>query len=207
MRRAPFLALVPLVGLALIPERSAQTAPPTPKLSEFDARVVPFLKAHCLGCHTKGSASAGLELDGFLKSGSLEKDPDSWKHFMGKIRSGQMPPKEMPRPDPAQAKAVTAWVLGELARQEREIPPQAGRVTARRLNRVEYNNTVRDLLGVDLRPADDFPQDDSGYGFDNIGDVLSVSPPLLEKYLTAAEKVSRAAIFGPANRLIRSIAF
>jgi len=72
-----------------------------------------------------------------------------------------------------------------------------GRVTARRLNRAEYNNTVRDLTGVDLQPADDFPQDDSGYGFDNIGDVLSLSPVLMEKYLAAAEKVARAAVFGP----------
>jgi len=66
----------------------------------------------------------------------------------------------------------------------------------RRLNRAEYNNTVRDLLGVDIRPADNFPQDDSGYGFDNIGDVLSLSPVLMEKYLAAAERVARAAVFG-----------
>ena len=71
-----------------------------------------------------------------------------------------------------------------------------GRVTARRLNRVEYNNTVRDLLGITLRPADEFPLDDAGYGFDNIGDVLSVSPLLMEKYLTAARKLSRLAIYG-----------
>ncbi|MBV9612174.1 MAG: DUF1592 domain-containing protein, partial [Acidobacteriaceae bacterium] len=72
--------------------------------------------------------------------------------------------------------------------------PDPGRVTARRLNRSEYNNTVRDLLGVDLRPADDFPQDDSGYGFDNIGDVLSISPTLMEKYLMAASKIAAEAI-------------
>ena len=83
-----------------------------------------------------------------------------------------------------------------------------GRVTARRLNRVEYNNTIRDLLGVPARPADEFPVDDSGYGFDNIGDVLSVSPMLMEKYMAAAENVSRLAVYGeplPAKptRLIR----
>src|SRR5213078_751673 len=72
----------------------------------------------------------------------------------------------------------------------------AAHVTVRRLNRVEYNNTVRDLLGVDLRLSDEFPQDDSGYGFDNIGDVLSLSPVLMEKYLAAAERISRTAIFG-----------
>ncbi len=70
-------------------------------------------------------------------------------------------------------------------------------MTARRLNRTEYNNTIKELLGVDLRPADDFPQDDSGYGFDNIGDVLSLSPALMEKYVTAADRVARRALFGP----------
>jgi hypothetical protein len=70
-------------------------------------------------------------------------------------------------------------------------------VTARRLNRAEYNNTIRDLLGVDVRPADDFPQDDSGYGFDNIADVLSLSPVLMEKYFVAADRVARHALFGP----------
>src|SRR5712691_2636458 len=73
--------------------------------------------------------------------------------------------------------------------------PDPGRVTARRLNRYEYNNTIRDLLSINFRPADDFPADDYGYGFDNIGDVLSLSPVLMEKYLTAAEKIAKAAIF------------
>ncbi len=81
-------------------------------------------------------------------------------------------------------------------------------MTARRLNRVEYNNTIRDLLGVAARPADEFPVDDSGYGFDNNGDVLSVSPMLMEKYMQAAEKISRLAVYGEAvppkpTRLVR----
>ena len=71
-----------------------------------------------------------------------------------------------------------------------------GRVTARRLNRTEYNNTIRDLLGVSLRPANEFPVDDAGYGFDNIGDVLSLSPLLMEKYMNAARTVSRVAVYG-----------
>jgi hypothetical protein len=75
----------------------------------------------------------------------------------------------------------------------------ASRVTARRLNRAEYNNTISDLLGIDVRPADDFPQDDSGYGFDNIADVLSISPVLMEKYISAADKVARLALFGPPS--------
>jgi hypothetical protein len=91
-----------------------------------------------------------------------------------------------------------AWIEGELEAIEAARPPNPGRVTARRLNRTEYDNTVRDLLGVSLRPGDTFPQDDAGYGFDNIGDVLSVSPVLLAKYLRAAEAVTEAALFGPA---------
>ena len=81
-------------------------------------------------------------------------------------------------------------------RADAAAKPVAGRVTARRLNRAEYNNTVRDLLAIDFRPADDFPQDDSGYGFDTIGDALSLSPVLMEKYFAAAEKIARTAIFG-----------
>ena len=97
-----------------------------------------------------------------------------------------MPPADEPQPPEhlRQAAAGMAPIASSRAStaSRRAIP---GRVTARRLNRAEYNNTVRDLLGVELRPADDFPQDDSGYGFDNIGDVLSLSPALMEKYLTA----------------------
>lgn len=199
------LSLVPLLGLLLLAQGQAPASQPPKPASPFDATVAPFLRAHCLPCHNKGTASAGLELDSFLVASSLAKDPDSWKHFVSRIRTGQMPPPGSPRPDPADAKAMTTWVMGELVRLDKAIQPQPGQVTARRLNRAEYNNTVRDLLGVTVRPADDFPQDDSGYGFDNISDVLSLSPPLLEKYLTAAEQVAREAIFGPEkvpNRLV-----
>ena len=112
---------------------------------------------------------------------------------------GTMPPKGAPRPAPADIEAVTRWIKEEIARVEAASKPDPGRVTARRLNRAEYNNTIRDLLGIDFRPADDFPQDDSGYGFDNIGDVLSLSPVLLEKYLKAAEVAVNTAIFGPGK--------
>ena len=96
------------------------------------------------------------------------------------------------------ARTAYAPSYGGQARESGETPSDPGRVTARRLNRAEYNNTIRDVLGVDVRPADDFPQDDSGYGFDNIGDVLSLSPALMEKYVTAADRVARLALFGPA---------
>ena len=122
-----------------------------------------------------------------------------------------MPPPQQPRPKQAQLDGVTAWIASQLEGPAAPTKPvdgpksaqekpvfNPGRVTARRLNRTEYNNTIRDLLGVNTFPADDFPQDDSGYGFDNIGDVLSLSPILMEKYISASEKIARTAVFGPA---------
>jgi hypothetical protein len=105
-----------------------------------------------------------------------------------------MPPRGAKQPAAAQVTAVANWVETEYARKDREIPGDPGHVTAHRLNRFEYNNTVRDLLGIDFRPADDFPTDPYGYGFDNIGDALSVSPVLTEKYLKAAEHLAGLAI-------------
>ncbi len=109
-----------------------------------------------------------------------------------------MPPPGIPRPPAAEFDAVTHWLDAEFARQDLAIKPRLVRSWRRvSLNRVEYNNTVRDLLGVDLRPADNFPQDNAAFGFDNNGDALRVSPVLLDKYLDAAERVVRTAIFGP----------
>jgi hypothetical protein len=96
-----------------------------------------------------------------------------------------MPPEKEKQPSPAEAKAITGWI----ASLRQLDPPDAGRVTIRRLNRAEYNNTIRDLMGVDWKPAADFPADDVGDGFDNIGDVLSISPLLMEKYLLAADAI------------------
>ena len=147
-------------------------------------------------CHNAVLKNAGLDFDAHPLPASLATSPEVWEKVAEKLRTRQMPPPPMPRPDAVQTDEVVHWLEGELAALEAALPPNPGRVTARRLNRTEYDNTVRDLLGVNLRPADAFPHDDAGYGFDNIGDVLSVSPVLLEKYLKAAESVSRAALFG-----------
>src|SRR5438128_9441041 len=186
------IILSPLVSLAL-PARLAQSAedPDT-----FAQTVQPFLEANCTGCHNADLRSGGLNLDAFKAASSINENRERWEKVLHKLRTGEMPPKGMPRPDKTEVEKVCRFVESEFARADRLIAPDPGRVTARRLNRNEYNNTVRDLLGVDLQPADDFPQDDSGYGFDNIGDVLSLSPVLMEKYLAAAERVARAAVFG-----------
>ncbi len=108
-----------------------------------------------------------------------------------------MPPPGLPQPPPAAVTSVTGWLRSEFTRQDSLIQPDAGRVSARRLNRAEYNNTIRDLLGVDIRPADNFPADTAAYGFDNISDALFLSSALLEDYVDAAERAVRVAMFGP----------
>src|SRR6202046_341577 len=105
-----------------------------------------------------------------------------------------MPPNGIQRPPEAQLEALTAYVEGEFDKADRNSKPDPGRVTARRLNRSEYSNTIRDLLAVDFRAEKDFPTDDSGYGFDNIGEILTVSPVLMEKYMDAAEVIASRAM-------------
>ncbi len=162
--------------------------------SSFDQTVEPFLKSNCVLCHNAKMKAGGLVLDAYAGSKNPLKDRDLWEKVVQKLRTGQMPPKGLPVPPAADVAEVTGWFDVQFARLDREMKPDPGRVTARRLNRAEYNNTIRDLVGVDFKPAADFPADDSGYGFDDIGDVLSLSPVLMEKYLAAAEKIARKAI-------------
>lgn len=162
--------------------------------ASFQKTVEPFLKTNCFLCHNAKLKVGGLNLEAYRDSKSALRDRDVWEKVVQKLRTGQMPPKGRPVPPSAEVNDVTNWFEVQFARLDRSIKPDPGRVTARRLNRVEYNNTIRDLLGVDFKPAADFPADDSGYGFDNNGDVLSLSPVLMEKYLAAAEKIARKAI-------------
>jgi cytochrome c553 len=162
----------------------------------FNKNLQPFLATHCYMCHNASLQSGSLNLEAYKTSTSITENRDQWERVVHKLRAGEMPPKGMARPDKAEIEKVCGWIESQFERAELTAKPNPGRVTAHRLNRVEYNNSVRDLLGVDLKPADDFPQDDSGYGFDNISDVLSLSPVLMEKYLATAEKVARTAVFG-----------
>lgn len=189
------LILVTLVGIAFL--RPVSEAQNSPASATFDKSIQPFLAKYCYMCHNSKVKSGGIDLKSYQSAASIAGDRETWEHVVQKISTKEMPPQGMPQPSKAEADAFIRWIQQEFGQAERQAKPDPGRVTARRLNRSEYNNTVHDLLGVEFRPADDFPQDDSGYGFDNIGDVLSLSPVLMEKYLTAAEKVARTAIFGP----------
>lgn len=164
----------------------------------FAGGVAPFLAKHCVGCHNARQKAGNLDLSGFGEAGAARRAPAVWVKVLDKIGSGKMPPPPVPPPGKAEVAAVSDWIRAAIPLTVGRQAENPGRVTARRLNRSEYNNTIRDLLGVGLRPADEFPLDDSGYGFDNIGDVLSLSPLLMEKYVAAARRVSQVAVYGEA---------
>lgn len=160
----------------------------------FEKSVQPVLKQTCSMCHNEKLASGGLDITPFLDRASVLEKREGWEHIVAKVHTGEMPPKGVPRPPADRMLALEKFVQGEFDRVDRAAKPDPGRVTARRLNRAEYSNTVRDLLGIHFSANDEFPPDDSGYGFDNIGDVLTVSPVLLQKYLSAAEKIASRAV-------------
>ena len=162
--------------------------------SAFDQNVVAFVKTNCAMCHNEQLKTAGLALTKYHDTAAMVHDRDIWEKAVTRIRAGEMPPKGMPRPSAEQVAATTDWIEAQFAQVDATTRPDPGRLTAHRLNRTEYNNTIRDLLGVHFEPAADFPADDSGFGFDNIGDALSVSPILMEKYLAAAKKIAAAAV-------------
>ncbi len=183
------------IGIALGYSMSISNA------EEFASAVRPVLAKHCFGCHNAKVTLAKLNLEAVSSS-----EATVWEKVREKVSSGLMPPLGQPRLARGELSVVTKWLDATLKPIETKSEP--GRVMARRLNRVEYNNTLRDLLGVAARPADEFPVDDSGYGFDNVADVLTLSPMLMEKYMTAAHRVSRLAVFGETipdkpTRLVR----
>jgi len=159
----------------------------------FQKNVLPFLAKHCFDCHAD-KKSGGIRLDQFADDKSIVKSLATLERVHVMLRKQAMPPKKRPQPSATELKPVLAWLETFSERMEREA--RLDRVTMRRLNRAEYNNTIRDLLGVHFKPGDDFPADVPGHGFDNIASVLSVTPVLMEKYLAAAEKVARTAVFG-----------
>jgi mono/diheme cytochrome c family protein len=170
------------------------TAPVAP-VTVFTQVVRPFLAKHCVSCHGPMKQSGSLALHD-KSADSVQDDRPMWESMLEKLKASEMPPPKKPQPTADEKKAVVAWIEAALAQSKCTGPVDPGRVTLRRLNRAEYNNTIRDLLGLDVQPAEDFPADDVGYGFDNIGDVLALSPLLLEKYLAAAEKIVEKAFAG-----------
>jgi mono/diheme cytochrome c family protein len=176
----------------------AQTSRPGSVPADAANSLQPFISSNCYTCHSSQTKTAGLDLESAAsRSSSILQDRTTWENVLAKLKSGQMPPKGTPRPEEKGLQAVIHQLEGALLAAETSAKPDPGHIAPHRLNRTEYNNTVRDLLGVGTHPADDFPQDDSVYGFDNIADSLTISSLLMEKYMAAAEKIADTAIFGP----------
>ncbi len=178
-------------AIGLLP--AADSSKTQPGAAAFDTTVRPVLANACSPCHNDQVTSGGLNLGPFAKHSSITEQREAWEKILQKLRAGEMPPQGVPRPDD-QIAALLRFVQGEFERADRKVKPDPGRVTARRLNRSEYSNTIRDLLSVEFRAEKDFPTDDSGHGFDNLGDVLTISPVLMEKYIAAAERIAAGAI-------------
>ncbi|MEK0448875.1 MAG: hypothetical protein RL088_1143 [Verrucomicrobiota bacterium] len=174
--------------------------------ADFQTEIRPLLDTYCYRCHTATKKKGDIILDTYGSAEAAAKDFKVWDAVLENLRSGAMPPDdEEKQPTADEREKLVKWIQKDVFATDPNNP-DPGRVTIRRLNRVEYNNTIRDLVGVDFEPADDFPADDSGYGFDNIGDVLSLPPVLFERYLAAAEKIMSAAILNdhkPRSEKIR----
>ena len=163
-----------------------------PVLARFEAEIEPILIDYCYRCHADGMKKGGLAFDGAASS-ELVRKRDLWSAVLTNVRAGLMPPAGKPRPSEQEVHLLAKWIKYDVFGIDPN-DPDPGRGTIRRLNRAEYRNTIRDLMGYDFKAEEEFPPDDSGYGFDNIADVLSVSPLLLEKYIQAAESIVAAAV-------------
>ncbi|HET6252168.1 MAG TPA: DUF1592 domain-containing protein [Tepidisphaeraceae bacterium] len=173
------------------------TANSGPAANPFDQTIRPILQAHCVKCHSGEKAKGDLRLDQLKPDFSDQVTREHWLAVLDRVSRGEMPPKKKPRPAPAEVQALSNWInsQSQLALAARRAAQ--GRVVLRRLNRAEYQNTLRDLLGVDVDIKDSLPMDTSANGFDNVGNALHTSSFLMERYLEAANIALDQAI---ANR-------
>jgi mono/diheme cytochrome c family protein len=190
-----FVALGVTAGFAQSSHSAASSSP-----SRFGPAPRGVVNQYCVACHSQSLKTAGVVLEG-LDFYQVAVNAELLERVLRKIRTGEMPPAGMPRPDAALTKSFTNWLVAELDGNA-AAHPNPGRSTVHRLNRAEYSNAVRDLLALDIHPGDLLPVDDSGYGFDNVGSVLSVSPTLLERYLSVSRLISRLAIGDPAIKAV-----
>src|SRR6516165_2656193 len=190
------LGAMVLAGAMLLPAATSpadSSAPGAAHSTAFDQHSAwATWKLYCDTCHFGPKARAGVNLE-TLDLANLDSNGALWEKVLRKLRGREMPPPGAPRPDEATYQALVNAIDGERDRLI-DAKPNPGRPTLHRLNRAEYANAIRDLLALEVDVSELLPSDDAGYGFDNIGDVLTVSPVLLEKYLLAAGKISRAAV-------------
>ncbi|MHC5542941.1 DUF1587 domain-containing protein, partial [Singulisphaera rosea] len=192
---ASMLAL--LLAITTIVGPSAATAEEPESRDPYQKQVLPLLEKYCIECHSQEEAEAGIALDRFDSQVSAVKDGQTWLRVLDAVEGHIMPPADSVQPSVKEKEGIIAWIENDFLAAQCGQQSSSSPVVIRRLNRQEYNNTTRDLLGVDLRLADTFPVDDIGYGFDNVGSALNISPVHVEKYLDAAEVALNKAIVLP----------
>jgi len=180
--RYSFLTIAAVCGLSI-----ARAAEPV-AATHFRDAVQPVLSEHCFDCHADGMTKGNVDFDLLKLDPGSASNRELWLKVLKNVRAGLMPPSKKPRLSPEEQSRLETWIKHDAFAVD-PANPDPGRVTVRRLNRVEYRNTIRDLMGVEFDTDNEFPPDDTGYGFDNISDVLTVSPMLLEKYLAAAKTI------------------
>lgn len=178
-----------IAGCLAVADESAESAVP-----QLPAEVRSFLEQHCLECHQGQEPKGDLKLDQLAPTWADDAGRNLWRAVLKRLQAGEMPPKEQPRPRAADIELVSQWIRDNLQQAEARERAEQGRVRYRRLNRVEYENTVRDVLGVKAQLREMLPLDSSAHGFDNVGDALHTSSFLMERYLEAAETALDAAI-------------
>lgn len=159
----------------------------------FEKEIKPILSSYCFDCHADGDSKGDFAMDKYTDIATHLADRKHWLSVWTNVRSQIMPPSDEDQPDTIEKRKLLSWIERDVFKLD-PANPDPGRVTIRRLNRSEYRNAVYDLLGVEYDTRDIFPPDDTGHGFDNIGDVLSISPLLMEKYIAASEEVVNLAL-------------
>jgi mono/diheme cytochrome c family protein len=169
------------------------TSKPSATAAAAPSAHAALVEKHCVSCHSDRARTAGLSLQN-LPLTAVPGHAEIWERVLRKVKSGDMPPvNARTRPEPEDAAAFVQFLETTIDRAAAAVP-NPGRPAVHRLNRAEYSNAIRDLLAIDVKPGEWLPVDDSGYGFDNIADVLSTSPALLERYMSAGRRVSRFAV-------------
>jgi len=181
-----------LIGTDLTP-LAGQGVDPASRTLQFNSKIKPFLSKYCYDCHGEGSSKGQVSLDDPQKGAHQMDNRELWLQIWEYLRSDLMPPAKKEQPEIAERQEILHWIERNVFLLDHENP-DPGRITMRRLNRVEYGHTIQDLLEVEFDVTDNFPPDDTGYGFDTIGDVLTISPLLMEKYFLAAEQIMKRAI-------------
>lgn len=199
------------IALLWIAAQAGLATAATPALSNeskkvYEAKVKPFLEAHCVKCHNDKETRAGFRIDTLGTDFLADKTADHWKEIYDNIGVGKMPPKKEARPDPREASVVMDWIIQELRAAEKRARSSAGRIPMRRLNRTEFANTIRDLFYLDDRFARDLeeelPMDGTVDGFDRGGATLFIDEAQMAKYLEITDRVVNQVLFAPEPKKV-----